>query len=509
MKLLIALALTASVVVATASYGAPVTGWVVVNPSTGASTTKPLSNQSTSSPILGNGAEDSAATVALYASISGPADGAPDISLANGQQVTLSGFATMSGIITSTEQFRWGLFQESSAPINALDWNGYIASNSAGSSGGALRAKYAGDGSTFAQSSNAVPMKTSQDGDDFIDETYHFRMTVSRFDNEVSVDASLTSADDWTQVWNDATTASPPTFNFNRVGFLAGGPMRANRITFSSIDVTTAPIDALTLQVFTAGPDAGTVLIRNNRPESFEIEFYDIFSNAGSLNDDDWTSLDAQEGNDGEFEGWEESAGNGAGLLSEYRLFSTLNVAPSSTLSLGKAFDVGSPEDLKFFVGLSDGTYLRGVVEYIADGLTGDFNRDNTVDAADYVVWRKGLGTTHIENDFNLWRTNFSKTVGGGGSDEAPVPEPNAVVMLLLALAPVSWVRRTSRGCPRIQLPRMLGYWPNSSLPERFLLYLENHRRKGSPAQPLNEICDKRNIDEVLLHKSAQVPRAG
>src|SRR5688572_22136544 len=93
---------------------APVTGWVVVNPQTGGSTTKPLSNQSTASPILGNGTEDSAAQVGMYAPISGPADGLPDVSLANGQQVTLSGFGTMSGINSSIEQFRWGLFQESS-----------------------------------------------------------------------------------------------------------------------------------------------------------------------------------------------------------------------------------------------------------------------------------------------------------------------------------------------------------------------------------------------------------
>jgi hypothetical protein len=202
-------------------------------------------------------------------------------------------------------------------------------------------------------------------------------------------------------------------------------------------------LEALKLQVFTAGPDAGTIQIRNDRPESFEIEYYEILS-ASSLNSVDWTSLDDQEG-DNEFEGWEESAGNDAGLLSEYRLFSTLSVPPSATLSLGKAFDVGSPEDLKFFIGLSDGTYLRGVVEYISDGLTGDFNRDSAVDAADYVAWRKGLGATHIENDFNLWRTNFSQTVGGGGFDVASVPEPPTLILILMAVALMDWLWKTSR----------------------------------------------------------------
>jgi hypothetical protein len=284
-------------------------------------------------------------------------------------------------------------------------------------------------------------------------------MSVSRFNNEISIDASLRSAEDWSQDWIDIVLPTffvPATFEFNRVGFLSGGSMNADQITFSNIDVSTAPVEALTLQVFTSGPDAGTIQIRNNRPVSFEIEYYEITSGAGSLNAGDWSSLDAQEENDGEFQGWEESAGNEAGLLSEYRLSSTFDVVPSATLSLGKAFDVGGTEDLRFSFGLSDGTYLRGVVEYISDGLTGDFNRDSTVDAADYVVWRKGLGTSHIENDFNLWRTNFNQTANGGGGQESPVPEPSAVIMLLMGVALASWVCSTSRECPRTQLPLTL-----------------------------------------------------
>jgi hypothetical protein len=403
---------------------------------------------------LGNGSEDSAAMVAMYADINGTPGSAADVALANGQKITLTGSATLTGITSAIEQFRWGLFNESAAPLDASGWVGFIASNSAGFGGGALRAKPVESG-TFAQTGSATNLQTAQDGDDFIDETYSFSMTVSRFNNEVSVDAALTSADDWTQVWKDAIAAPPipHTFDFNRVGFLAGSGMHANRITFANIDVTAAPIDALTLEVHTAGPDAGKVLIRNHRTQNFEIEYYDIISSAGSLNHDDWTSLDDQEGNDEELEGWEEAAGNSASLLSEYRLFSTLNVAPSSTLSLGKAFDVDSTEDLKFFVGLSDGTYLRGVVEYIADGLTGDFNRDQTVDAADYVTWRKGLGSTHIADDYDLWRANFHETgLGGGSVENTTVPEPGEITpllsLLVLVYAVLGGRLRTAFGQP-------------------------------------------------------------
>ena len=39
----------------------------------------------------------------------------------------------------------------------------------------------------------------------------------------------------------------------------------------------------------------------------------------------------------------------------------------------------------------------------------GDYNGNGTVDAADYVVWRKGLGTTHTQGDFNVWCATSAK----------------------------------------------------------------------------------------------------
>ena len=36
--------------------------------------------------------------------------------------------------------------------------------------------------------------------------------------------------------------------------------------------------------------------------------------------------------------------------------------------------------------------------------LPGDFNWDGRVDTADYVVWRKGLGTEYDESDYDVWR---------------------------------------------------------------------------------------------------------
>lgn len=53
----------------------------------------------------------------------------------------------------------------------------------------------------------------------------------------------------------------------------------------------------------------------------------------------------------------------------------------------------------------------------------GDFNGDGIVDAADYSVWRNGLGTTYTEDHYELWKRDFGLTVGGAGAG-IPVPEP-------------------------------------------------------------------------------------
>jgi hypothetical protein len=76
----------------------------------------------------------------------------------------------------------------------------------------------------------------------------------------------------------------------------------------------------------------------------------------------------------------------------------------------------------------------------------GDFNNDGTVDAADYIVWRKGLGTTYTQADYDTWRANFGKTAGIGAALPSAeplldaVPEPTAVVLFIFAIASLSFI---------------------------------------------------------------------
>jgi hypothetical protein len=48
---------------------------------------------------------------------------------------------------------------------------------------------------------------------------------------------------------------------------------------------------------------------------------------------------------------------------------------------------------------------IYGEFDIIADPTPapGDFNHDGTVDAADYVVWRKGLGTIYSQDDYEVF----------------------------------------------------------------------------------------------------------
>ena len=71
----------------------------------------------------------------------------------------------------------------------------------------------------------------------------------------------------------------------------------------------------------------------------------------------------------------------------------------------------------------------------------GDFDHNGIVDAKDYVVWRKGLGSQYQPADFATWRANFGASAPGAGVAAAMVPEP-ASVATLLGLMLLSLARR-------------------------------------------------------------------
>jgi hypothetical protein len=85
------------------------------------------------------------------------------------------------------------------------------------------------------------------------------------------------------------------------------------------------------------------------------------------------------------------------------------------------------------------GTGLLNVTSPV-DGEPGDYNDNGLVDAADYVLWRKGgplenevdnEGVVN-EQDYTEWRTRFGNPPGPGSSLGAvAVPEPPTMMLLV------------------------------------------------------------------------------
>jgi hypothetical protein len=76
-----------------------------------------------------------------------------------------------------------------------------------------------------------------------------------------------------------------------------------------------------------------------------------------------------------------------------------------------------------------------GIVSPVAD-LLGDYNDDSVVNAADYVVWRNGLGSSYTPADYEVWRAHFGQTAGSGAvlpsavPRSAGVPEPTSLLLV-------------------------------------------------------------------------------
>jgi hypothetical protein len=77
--------------------------------------------------------------------------------------------------------------------------------------------------------------------------------------------------------------------------------------------------------------------------------------------------------------------------------------------------------------------------------LRGDYNGDGSVDASDFIVWRKSVGSTTnlaadgngngvIDNgDFDVWRAHFGQTAGTESdlNTRAAVPEPTSIALMI------------------------------------------------------------------------------
>ena len=84
--------------------------------------------------------------------------------------------------------------------------------------------------------------------------------------------------------------------------------------------------------------------------------------------------------------------------------------------------------------------------------LSGDFNHSDTVDAADYTVWRNGLGADFAPDGYLVWKNHFGQTTGGesiAATTFAAIPEPSAFALAALAILGTLVKRMSQARWPR------------------------------------------------------------
>jgi hypothetical protein len=83
--------------------------------------------------------------------------------------------------------------------------------------------------------------------------------------------------------------------------------------------------------------------------------------------------------------------------------------------------------------------------------LGGDYNADGSVDAADYVVWRKNPGGIYTPDDYNVWCAQFGETSGNGAAFSTflpiptSIPEPSSAAFVIPTLVASIFQRRRAR----------------------------------------------------------------
>jgi hypothetical protein len=232
----------------------------------------------------------------------------------------------------------------------------------------------------------------------------------------------------------------------------------------SPITDVVAPV-TLSLIVNTATRD---ISIMNETDDPISFDSYRIASDTDSLSFSDWASLsdrnppltpfDGPDGGttpgDSPGELWTKAGGSDDGVVSESFLLSSTTLSPDDSLDLGNLFKSGGMQDLLFQYhdAVSDAFYTIEPTYVMSAGVAGDYNQDGTVDAADYIVWRKNLGqmvtlpnedpnTTPgsvTSQDYDIWRAHFGQTSGSGATASPPIsaPEPASALLIVMGVLP-------------------------------------------------------------------------
>jgi PEP-CTERM motif len=222
---------------------------LITGPWTSAQGDGPIANGNTSQPLVGDGSADSAGGEMFHSAF-------PAVTLANsGDKIVFDGKVQLTGTVGSPanaggprSQFRFGLYGDDGAGDPHEGWVGYLAYNRHGDAGGTppgrIVRKNVGNTNLYHQTTGAGNQTNlallDGDGSVFHDDLYTMNMTIERSGNDLVISASLSGSNGYTNSLSvtDTNASTMGTYTFDRVGFLLGGNLAADRAQFYSLSIS-------------------------------------------------------------------------------------------------------------------------------------------------------------------------------------------------------------------------------------------------------------------------------
>lgn len=239
--------------------------------------------------------------------------------------------------------------------------------------------------------------------------------------------------------------------DLNTVGFAGRRLPAYDEVRFGLTAADVIPsIERLTLEVDVS---LGTITLKNESPDSFDLDYLEISSESGSLIPANWDSLSSNASfptgnNDGS--GWEEGLNNNANQLIESYLLGATTIAPNDEILLGNAFNSSGVRDLVlgYHLDSAGASVDGGVVEYVGvPTLLADFDSDGDVDSDDLNDpadgWLARYGVDLAGRNFLDWQREFGMSALQGSV--AAVPEPASLASLASLL--LIWAFRRQIAC--------------------------------------------------------------
>jgi hypothetical protein len=141
-------------------------------------------------------------------------------------------------------------------------------------------------------------------------------------------------------------------------------------------------------------------------------------------------------------------AGGAVSFHADFARFGPPPIFSSDALPTNTALGPGSLDDSNVTLLPPNSVVTSSSLTSLTLSLSGDINKDGTVDAADYVYWRKNFSGDQAK--YQAWRANFGASLGVGSGTALPsaapvsagVPEPTTLVLLIVGILAMCSRRR-------------------------------------------------------------------